>query len=186
MAPRAASFHRLVRHTVGAVLLAACLAASPLHALGLLSSDADFTLLASLGFRQAVDGAHPEGSALNDYAWSMQWFKGKLYVGTGRFENDGTYATIATMTGQIWAYTPGGKDGRSGTWALVYQSPQVLGIPREFGYRWMTVCNFGGTDYMFVSTAGTTQGNILRTADGVNFTASAPSSASPIPRAAAC
>src|SRR5689334_16979357 len=42
-----------------------------------LTSDADFKLLAWLGFKQAVDGAHPEGSTLNLYSWSMAWFKGK-------------------------------------------------------------------------------------------------------------
>jgi hypothetical protein len=135
-----------------------------------LDGNEDFKLMASLGFAQAVDGPHAQGSGLNEYAWSMAWFKGKLYVGTGRFETDGTPSSLATMTGQIWAYTPGGADGASGTWALALQSPGGIIAPREFGYRWMTVCNFNGNDYMFVATAGVLQGNILRTSDGVNFT----------------
>ena len=145
-------------------------AAAPVRAAGLLNDNADFKLLATLGFTQAIDGAHPEGNEFNQYAWSMTWFRGKLYVGTGRFDTDGTVANLLTMTGQIWAYTPGGADGSTGTWALVLQSPMTLTGPREFGYRWMTVCSFGGTEYLFVSTAGFTQGNILRTSDGVTFT----------------
>ncbi|MFO1314450.1 MAG: hypothetical protein U1F58_02510 [Burkholderiales bacterium] len=158
-------------HTLALCILALALAAAaPVRAAGMLSGDADFKLLATLGFEQAIDGAHPEGSQLNEYAWSMTWFKGKLYVGTGRFETDGTAASLATMTGQIWAYTPGGPDGSTGRWAMVLQAPMGLLGPREFGYRWMTVCNFGGTDYLFVSTAGIAQGNILRTTDGLTFT----------------
>ncbi len=135
---------------------------------GLLSSNADFKLLASLGFEQAVDGAHPQGTRKNDYAWSMAWFKGKLYVGTATFEIDP--ATGQPGPGQIWAYTPGGSDGAAGNWALTYQSPGFFfGGAREFGYRWMTSCNFRGTEYLFISTLGTLQGNILYTADGVNF-----------------
>ena len=145
-------------------------AAAPARAAGLLNDNADFKLLATLGFTQAIDGAHPEGNEFNQYAWSMTWFRGKLYVGTGRFDTDGTVANLLTMTGQIWAYTPGGADGSTGTWAMVLQSPMTLTGPREFGYRWMTVCSFGGTEYLFVSTAGFTQGNILRTSDGVTFT----------------
>jgi hypothetical protein len=156
-------------HTLLAVLLASVfLGVGPAHAERLLGSDADFKLLASLGFEQAVDGAHADGTRTNDYAWSMAWFKGKLYVGTGRFEVDP--AIEQPPHGQIWAYTPGGAGGASGTWARVYQSPNFFGAPREFGYRWMTQCNFRGTDYLFISTLGTAQGNILFTRDGVNFT----------------
>ena len=145
------------------------------HAVDLLNGNEDFKLLASLGFEQAVDGAHPEGSRYNDYAWSMAWFRNRLYVGTGRFQIDP--ATGQPGAGQIWRYTPGGADGASGTWALVLQAPPFVvgGGAREFGYRWMTQCSFNGIDYLFVSTIGTVQGNILYTTDGVNFT--------PVPRA---
>jgi hypothetical protein len=137
-------------------------------AAGLLDGNEDFKRLAWLGFEQAIDGAHPQGTRKNDYAWSMAWFKGKLYVGTGTFELDP--ATGQPGAGQIWAYTPGGSDGATGTWALAYQSPGFFGGgARELGYRWMTSCNFRGTEYLFISTLGTLQGNILFTEDGVNF-----------------
>ncbi|MCC7325333.1 MAG: hypothetical protein IT521_00825 [Burkholderiales bacterium] len=164
--------HWLVRYKVLSLVswLAICAVfAFPARAADLLTGNQDFKLLASQGFQQAVDGAHPEGSEDNDYAWSMAWFRGKLLVGTGRFQVDP--ATGQPKAGQIWAYTPGGANGANGTWALVYESPQFLfgGGPREFGYRWMTQCRLGRTDYLFVSTLGTVQGNILYTTDGVNF-----------------
>lgn len=135
----------------------------------LLDGNEDFKLLAELGFEQAVDGAHPQGARTNDYAWSMAWFKGKLYVGTGRFEIDPS--TNQPRPGQIWRYTPGGADGRSGTWQFVFESPGFIGGgAREFGYRWMTPCSFEGVDYLFISTLGTLQGNILYTSDGTTFT----------------
>lgn len=167
---RSASVVDYMLHTLALCLVLVLAVAAPARAAGILNDNADFKLLASLGFTQAIDGAHPEGTELNQYAWAMTWFKGKLYVGTGRFETDGTPASLATMTGQIWAYTPGGPDGSTGSWSMVLQSPMGLLGPREFGYRWMTVCNFGGTDFLFVSTAGIAQGNILRTSDGVTFT----------------
>jgi len=153
-----------------AVLLCCALLAAPAAAAPLLDGNADFRLLATNGFAHAIDGPHAQGSELNQYAWAMAWFKGKLYVGTGRFSTDGSAPSLATMTGQIWVYTPGGSDGATGMWALAYEAPPGIVAPREFGYRWMTVCNFGGREYLYVSTAGVFQGNILRTADGVTFT----------------
>ena len=74
----------VVRNRLCAAALIALLAlCAPAHATGTLTGDADFKLLSWLGFAQAIDGAHPEGSKLNKYAWSMTWFNGKLYVGTG-------------------------------------------------------------------------------------------------------
>jgi hypothetical protein len=171
----ALSFQRalraLVRHNLSfaAALVFALvqLAAMPARAVDLLDGDEDFTLLSSLGFEQAIDGAHADGTRKNDYAWSMAWFNGKLYVGTGQFEIDP--ATGQPGPGQLWAYTPAGASGKSGTWKRVYQAPSFLGGPREFGYRWMTQCSFRGTNYLFISTLGTLQGNILYTTDGVNF-----------------
>lgn len=164
----------VVRHRLfaiaGVIVVAACLTSAQQATAGLLSSDQDFKLMAWQGFAQAIDGPHPQGSTLNGYSWSMQWFKGKLYVGTLVFQNDGTLSGLQNMVGQIWAYTPAAPGGASGTWSLALQSPQGLISPREFGYRWMTVCNFNGVDYMFVATAGWLQGNILRTTDGVTFT----------------
>ena len=149
--------------------VAALLPAHPAFAAPLLDGNDDFTLLATLGFAQAVDGAHAEGSPSNSYAWSMAWFRGKLYVGTGRFESNGGGGVPGPA--QIWAYTPGGAAGTAGTWALVHQSPTSLGLAREFGYRWMTVCSFRGTEYLFVSTIGALQGNVLYTANGTTFSA---------------
>ena len=154
-----------------ACLLFACLLLLPrtAHAVEVLDGNEDFKLLAELGFEQAVDGAHQLGTRTNDYMWSMSWFKGKLYVGTGRFEIDPQ--TNMPRAAQIWRYTPGGPDGRSGSWERVFEAPTLLGVgPREFGYRWMTQCSFGGVDYLFISTIGTVQGNILYTSDGTTFT----------------
>ena len=100
----AAVDHNLRMLAACALALAiAVAAAAPARAAGLLNDNADFKLLATLGFTQAIDGAHPEGNEFNQYAWSMKWFRGKLYVGTGRFDTDGTVANLLTMTGQIWA-----------------------------------------------------------------------------------
>lgn len=160
----------LVRHIVCTTILvlgAAVLPSGTALAVPLLDSNDDFKLLARLGFEQAIDGAHAEGTDENDYAWSMAWFRGKLYVGTGQFQRDPI--TGLPGAGQIWAYTPGGPDGATGTWSRVFESPPgVIGY-REAGYRWMTTCTFRGTEYLFVSTLGPLQGNILYSADGVNF-----------------
>ncbi|MEO8751326.1 MAG: hypothetical protein ABI624_01480 [Casimicrobiaceae bacterium] len=174
-----------VRHGIcslaAVMLVAAQLVAGAAFAAGLLDGNEDFKRLATAGFEQAVDGLHPEGSQFNDYAWSMAWFKGKLYVGTGSLTVDP--ASGQPRAGQIWAYTPGGSDGASGTWALAYRAPDFLGLgPREFGYRWMTSCTFRGTEYLFISTLGALQGNILYTVDGVNYS---PVSRSGIPAGSA-
>lgn len=159
-----AALRRCIRLAV--VCAAALLGAVPVSAAPLLDGNEDFKLLAWLGFEQAVDGAHPQGTVANDYAWSMAWFRGKLYVGTGQFSR--TSLGLAG-SGQIWAYTPGGADGASGSWSRVYESPGGVAGAREFGYRWMTTCKLRGTEYLFVSTAGPLQGNILYSADGVSF-----------------
>ncbi|HXX82042.1 MAG TPA: hypothetical protein VEI46_10870, partial [Thermodesulfovibrionales bacterium] len=124
---------------------------------GVLGDDEDFALLASLGFEQAVDGHHSQGSTSNSYAWSMEWFNGALLVGTMR--QDGTVA-------QIWRYSPAGAGGISGTWKMVYQ-PGFLD-PKDYGYRWMTVCNTGGTPRLYVTTMGS-RGRLLYSNDGITF-----------------
>src|SRR5262245_44969588 len=117
-------------------------------AVGVLARNEDFKLLANQGFAQTINGASfgPNvGSYLNSYAWSMAWFNGSLFVGTGRFETDGSLQSLSTLRAEIWRYTPGGIAGASGTWQRVYQSPTTLFIiPRDIGYRWMTVCDVGG------------------------------------------
>jgi triacylglycerol esterase/lipase EstA (alpha/beta hydrolase family) len=106
------------------------------------------------------------GDVHNTWAWSMQWFKGKLYVGTGREVACVTDAAAMLQTGvpiyppkdsncpadyhylplqaEIWEYTP-----QTNTWARVFQSPNSLQTTdsngntvqtaRDIGFRGMTV-----------------------------------------------
>ncbi len=108
------------------------------------------------------------GDQRNSYAWSMAWFKGRLYVGTARselcvenatldfyFPNQGWYtpqptsgvtcpASIydADLRAEIWSYNP-----KTGIWQRVYQSPMDIPNPRapgkfvarDIGYRGMVV-----------------------------------------------
>ena len=102
------------------------------------------------------------GDPHNGYAWSMAWFKGRLYVGTARdplcvelatmafyFPAGGYYRPQpardlrcppaigdADLRAEIWRYTP-----RSGRWARVYRSPRIAGtgMARDIGYRGMAV-----------------------------------------------
>ncbi len=159
------SMKQLMQRAIAALVLS--IASLAVSAVPLLDGNEDFKLMASEGFTKAIDGPHADGSPENDYAWSMAWFKGKLYVGTGRFETSDSQPVPSA--GQLWVYTPAGADGASGTWAVAYTSPQFLSLPREVGYRWMTQCNFRGQDYLFISTLGPLQGNILYTSDGVTF-----------------
>lgn len=124
----------------------------------MLDGDDDFKLLATLGFAQAVDGPHSQGTTQNSYAWSMEWFKGALLVGTLR--QNSTRA-------QIWRYTPAGTGGITGTWKMVYQSSRLE--PADSGYRWMTVCDVGGAQRLFVATWGSQRGRILYSDDGITF-----------------
>ena len=97
----------------------------------------DFRLMASGGF----------GDRHNSFAWSMKWFKGKLYVGTGRAFLCVTAATSDRTAGthiyppvvadvectpaiedlplaaEIWQLTP-----ETNTWARVFVSPQDIPI----------------------------------------------------------
>ena len=94
------------------------------------------------------------GDSQNSYAWSMAWFKGKLYVGTGRsvmcvehatnqfyFRLDTIYRPNPApgvhcppnqwdldLRAEIWQYTP-----RTGRWLRVYRSPAVVPNPRARG-----------------------------------------------------
>ncbi len=94
------------------------------------------------------------GDHHNDYAWSMAWFNGKLYVGTSRselcveaatidFYNPGYYRSppdgfpeadcppdkyAMDLRAEIWQYTP-----ETGAWKRVYQSPDDIPNPREPG-----------------------------------------------------
>jgi hypothetical protein len=92
------------------------------------------------------------GERENSYAWAMGWFKGKLYVGTGRdvlcVENETTqffipltkkYSTKPVigdrcppdpyhmnLRAEIWQYTPG-----SGRWRRVYRAPATTRNPES-------------------------------------------------------
>lgn len=96
------------------------------------------------------------GAPENSYAWSMAWFKGKLYVGTSRhtscvewatvdyYLQDGSYNTNPgagvtcpadrydmDLRAEIWQYTPGQTHG--GAWKRVYQAPADIPNPRAPG-----------------------------------------------------
>jgi len=127
------------------------------------------------------------GSPHNSWAWSMKWFNGKLYVGTGREEfclslysddvHDGSklfswatkadvcpdYSTLAqSMQAEIWEYTPG-----TNTWRRAYQSPASIPLTiggksimtgRDAGFRSMAVfTEKNGTQALYVG--GVTSGS---------------------------
>lgn len=107
------------------------------------------------------------GDRNNSYAWSMGWFQGKLYVGTGRdelcveneivqfyFPNSRQYTTDPSpnvvcpqnpfampLQAEIWQYTPS-----RASWKIVYHSPLIKNpgakgrwIARDEAYRGMIV-----------------------------------------------
>ena len=95
------------------------------------------------------------GDRQNSYSWAMGWFKGKLYVGTGRdvacveeatvdyyYPFAGLYKTTVfpsvhcrrnqyalDLRAEIWQYTP-----QTGSWKMVYRSPTEPN-PRAPGRR---------------------------------------------------
>ena len=133
--------------------------------------------------RLAVNGlARFGGSAHNTWIWSAKWFKGKLYVGTGREElclsllasdvRTGTTSYPTAVTGdqcpdqttlaqslaaEIWEYTPG-----TNTWRLAFQSPtnipvtvngQAMLTALDVGYRVMDVyTESNGAQVLYVGT----------------------------------
>ena len=118
------------------------------------------------GFSMLSNGGF--GDEHNTWAWSMQWYKGKLYVGTGREISCVSAVDAALLTGlplypppnyncpadyhhlalqaEIWQYTP-----TTHTWVRVFQSPNSLETTdnngntvmtaRDIGFRGMTVVN---------------------------------------------
>jgi hypothetical protein len=122
------------------------------------------------------------GDRQNSAAWSMQWWKGKLYVGTVRawFCWVQAWANINVsplipyppndpnkdcapdprdlpLQAEIWRYTP-----ETNTWERVYQAPNDVEIPgspgkytaRDIGYRGMTVfTESDGTEALYVGGA---------------------------------
>ena len=135
------------------------------------------------------------GDPNNSYAWSMAWFKGKLYVGTVRNTLElATYKepppemdpypvpvpdspTDLDLRAEIWQYTP-----ETETWARVYQSPEfpimlpdgTVWTARDAGYRSMVVhLDETGEEALYIGThiyVGA-QARLLRTTDGENFQA---------------
>ena len=133
------------------------------------------------------------GDPNNSYAWSMVWFKGKLYVGTNRniFElskwkdpkpnwdpwpvPDATIEEL-DLRAEIWRYTP-----ETDTWERVFQSEEFWGeLPewdlagysgRDPGFRSMTVANIDGEEALYIGTHiyEVEEARILRTTDGVNY-----------------
>jgi hypothetical protein len=148
-------------------------------------SEKDFRPLALAGL----------GDPVNTYAYSTAWFKGHLYLGTGRGQlifllcrqlGRPTFAVDpipcphkdpfkTDMRAQIWRYSP-----VSGLWENVYRSPMVTGrlgdsIPREIGYRGMIVFQ-GESDpepALYISTVSSNRSGkasrILRSQDGLTF-----------------
>ncbi|MHA6326664.1 hypothetical protein [Roseivivax sp. CAU 1753] len=137
------------------------------------------------------------GDGHNNYAHSMAWFKGRLYLGTTRsnmcmLRFQSAFAKLPltiwpvdcpdTMDGlykldrrsQIWAFDP-----VTGKWDMTFRAPMVDGldgrpVPREIGYRSMAVYQ-GPTDpepalYVSAWAPGRAPGGlILRSYDGTRF-----------------
>ncbi len=133
----------------------------------------DFEVSAPQGF----------GDRQNSHAWSMIWWNGRLYVGTGRatscvqqaalafFRPDlGTYPLNEPdvectqspydlpLQAEIWRLTPA-----TGQWDLVFRSPQDIPIPgqpgkfvaRDIGFRGMTIFREpDGTEALYVAGVG--------------------------------
>jgi hypothetical protein len=130
------------------------------------------------------------GDQANTEAWSMAWFNGQLYVGTGREVYCVTTADAAILAGipglyppaigqctpdyhnlplqaEIWQYTP-----QTNTWVRVFQSPNSLtttnlagktvATAREMGIRSLTVVNEpSGVTALYAGTV--TSGAIFET-----------------------
>jgi hypothetical protein len=120
------------------------------------------------------------GNTHNSYAWGMAWFKGALYVGTGRYVQCMEAATTdfyfpvaktykaykapslhcpknrwdMDLRAEIWKWSPGPR-----TWQRVYRSPTVVNpeakgkrIARDIAYRGMSVRKDArGHEALFVS-----------------------------------
>ena len=136
------------------------------------------TAMAPISFKQAAPQGF--GDRQNSWAWSMQWWRGHLYVGTNRsyrciraaalnnaFPDSFPYppsdrdvectpdATDLPLQAEIWRWTP-----ENDTWDRVYQAPNSFRIPgtqkfmaRDIGYRGMTVFKEpDGTEALYVGS----------------------------------
>lgn len=151
--------------------------------------------LRTIDFTCMADGGLGDGH--NNYAHSMAWFKGRLYLGTTRsnmcmiqFQEAFKELPLAIwpvdcpktrdelykldFQSQIWAYDP-----LDHSWEMVFRAPMVDGsdgnpVPREIGYRSMEVFQ-GPSDpepalYISAWAPGRAPGGlILRTYDGRSF-----------------
>jgi hypothetical protein len=124
------------------------------------------------------------GDRQNSYAWSMEWFGGKLFVGTGRavfcVQAAGLHLVQPSvpypppdpdvqctpdprdlpLQGEIWSWDPA-----TNTWSRVYQSANDVPIPntnprkftaRDFAFRGMGVfTESDGTQALYVSGCST-------------------------------
>jgi hypothetical protein len=105
------------------------------------------------------------GERENSYAWSMGWFKHKLYVGTGRdvlcvedqttqyYDKDLNYYVTnpqenvhcpadpydMDLRAEIWQYTP-----QTSKWRMVYRSPDTERNPKEPSKRVASDIGFRG------------------------------------------
>ncbi|MGZ9809209.1 hypothetical protein ACXN5S_01975 [Pseudoroseicyclus sp. H15] len=146
-------------------------------------------------FRRIGHGGLGDGH--NNYAHSMAWFKGRLYLGTTRsnmcmLKMQSSYSGMPlevwpvdcpdTMDGlykldrrpQIWAYDPA-----AGTWEMKLRAPMIEGTdgnpaPREIGYRSMAVFKAPGDaqEALYISSwsPGRSHGGlILKSTDGETF-----------------
>jgi hypothetical protein len=147
---------RRVSSALGALLvLAALLAFACARTAPSLASESANSVIVKDGF----------GESANSFAWSMGWFEGKLYVGTGRdvlcVENETSQFFVPleqkysinpslnvhcpsnpyemNLRAEIWQYTPATK-----RWRLVYRSPTEqnplepkLRVATDIAYRGM-------------------------------------------------
>ena len=112
------------------------------------------------------------GDGANTEAWSMAWFNGKLYVGTGRMVYCVTSAAAAILSGlpglyppaigdctpdyhllplqaEIWQYTP-----QTNTWVRVFQSPNSLTTTSNAGATVATARDMGVRSLTLVTEPG--------------------------------
>ncbi|GAB4558298.1 MAG: hypothetical protein Kow0047_03290 [Anaerolineae bacterium] len=119
------------------------------------------------------------GDRQNSWAWSMQWWNGRLYVGTNRAWHCAEIAALANLLpgkvtyppeepevectpdpedlplqAEIWRWLP-----ETNSWERVYQSPADVQlssgkmVARDVGYRGMTVFTEpDGTEALYVTT----------------------------------
>ena len=130
------------------------------------------------------------GSRHNSYAWSMAFFKEKLYVGTNRdffcymamlFSENYPPTTLnidcpeePDFRAEIWCFDP-----QLNTWERVFRSPYDFSrnevVARDMGFRGMNVVmESDGTEALYIGGYSSTvlddfPARILRTTDGKTF-----------------